>query len=280
LVKNRESFHWLQRLATRTLARYDSPSEYLCIEPTMNHPLCSEIRISAERGFARFGAKVFAISKINSIKVRTCRLHRLPVLVFAACAAAIFACGSQSARAAEPSFTPGWGKRGSPQAFAMLATYARCVVHSERGPTAKFLVANYPSKDRDAKAYDLISGAGMCIDRDLMLDFQFMRGALIEALYEADILHHSGKPLVALGTSAATKDDVPPPTELARCIVRRKPEKSAEVLRTAIASAQQAQAFAALEPDLVQCARETSSRPTFPELLRFQIAEELYRRAI
>jgi hypothetical protein len=162
----------------------------------------------------------------------------------------------------------------------MLATYARCVVHSERGLTAKFLGSNYPSKDRDAKTYDLISGAGLCVDRDLMLDFQFMRGALIEALYAADILHHSGKPLVALGTSAATKDDIPPPTELARCIVRRKPEKSAEVLRTTIASAQQAQAFAALQPDLGQCARETSSRPTFPELLRFQIAEELYRQAI
>jgi hypothetical protein len=95
-----------------------------------------------------------------------------------------------------------WGKQGTPQAFTRLAMYARCVVHSERRPTAKFLASNYPSKDGHAKAYDLISAASMCIDRYLKLDFQFMRGALIEALYADDIINHSGKPLVALGTSA------------------------------------------------------------------------------
>lgn len=198
--------------------------------------------------------------------------------VFIACAAAIFAAASQSGQA-EPTYTPGWGKQGTPQAFAMLANYAKCVVHSERGLTAKFLASNYPSKDRDLKIDDLISGAGMCVDRDLSLDFQFLRGALIEALYQEDILFHYGKRLLPLGTSAADKQSVGPPAELARCIVSRQPEKSAEVLRTTIASAQQTQAIAALEPNLGQCARETSSRPTFPELLRFEIAEELYREA-
>ena len=193
-------------------------------------------------------------------------------------AATIFAFGLQPAHA-EPSFTPGWGKQGSPEALVILSKYASCVVHSERGLTAQFLASNYPSKDRNKKVYELLSGAGMCVDRDLKLDFQFMRGALIEALYAQDILNHSGKPLVALGTSTADKEGVPPPIELARCIVRRDPEKSAEVLRTAIASKRQAQALEALEPDLGQCARETGSRPTFAELLRFQIAEELYRKA-
>lgn len=231
---------------------------------------------------ARFRFGAFTPSPVGDhhqrfIRPRIGRPYRFPAPLSAAFVA-ILAAISQPVHA-EPSFTPGWGKQGSPQAFAMLTTYAKCVVHTERGLTAKFLAFNFPSKDRSRKAYDLVSGAGLCYDHDLKLDFQFMRGALIEALYTADILNHSGKPLLALGTSAADKNDVPPPTELARCIVRRRPDQSAAVLKAPIASPQQAQAIAALEPDLGECARETGTRPTFAELLRYQIAEELYRQA-
>ncbi len=220
----------------------------------------------------------FSDNKPNSAHVRMGRPYRLLTFLLVAWGAVVFATGSQPAEA-EPSYTPAWGKPGSPEAFSILSTYARCVVHTERGLTAKFLASNYPSKDGTRKAYELVGGAGLCIDRYFKADFQFMRGALIEALYAEDVIKRSGKPLVTLGSSAADKDGPVPPTELAKCVVRRRPDISAEVLRTTIASTQQAQAIAALEPDLDQCARETSSPPTFPEFLRFQIAEELYRLA-
>ena len=100
--------------------------------------------------------------------------------------------------------------------------YAACAVHLERGITAKFLTVSYPSKDRNGQIQDLIVGSSLCIDGAVVkLDFDYLRGALIEALYDEDILKSSGKPKIKLGTS--TPDKATASSALAHCIVNRQP---------------------------------------------------------
>lgn len=172
-----------------------------------------------------------------------------------------------------------WGAKGDPRAFSSLAFYANCVVDAERGLTVKFLAKDYTPKNREGPTEDLLVGAGLCMADipALKLTFEYLRGALIEAAYDKDVLKKSGKPFMALGASLPEKASSPP--AIAHCIVDRRPSEAAALLNTVISSDGQARAIRQLEPDLDECVRSTNSKSVFPEILRFQIAEELYRRA-
>lgn len=170
-----------------------------------------------------------------------------------------------------------FGRKGDAKAFTNLMRYAACAAHLERGVAAKFLAVSYPSKDRDGQVQDLIVGSGLCAEGPVKLEFDYLRGALIEAFYDEDILRRSGKPMIKLGTSAPNKTSSP--STLAHCVVNRRPGAAAELLKTKISFPEQGKAVAQLQPDVDQCVRETKEGISFPELLRFQIAEELYRRA-
>jgi hypothetical protein len=177
------------------------------------------------------------------------------------------------------SFPFDWGAAGDPKAYGTLMNYAKCIVHVQRGQTSKFLKIDFKFGNRLGFVEDLVEGTGLCAADLIALrgDFDYFRGALIEALYDEDILGKLGKPLIVLGTSVPEKASFPSP--LARCIVGRRPQESAALLRTKVASADQGRAFVLLKPDIDECAKQTKSTASSAELIRFQIAEELYRRA-
>jgi hypothetical protein len=173
-----------------------------------------------------------------------------------------------------------WGATGDPKAFVSLLFYARCAVDAERGLAAKFLRVDYTPKNWSGPSEDLVAGAGLCASdvAALKLTFPYLRGALIEALYDEDVLKDSGKQLIPLGGLAPGTAGAPP--MLGDCVVNRKPVQGAAMLKTNIASADEAKVIAALRPTIDQCARERNVKSVYPEMLRFQIAEELYRRQL
>jgi hypothetical protein len=170
------------------------------------------------------------------------------------------------------------GPQGSPQAFASLLSYATCVMKHERKATLRFLAEDFPSAKSREIAQQLASDTRFCLKDTALLKLNpgYLRGALIEAAYQQDFGGGAAAVPVRIGSAANVEKEFAP--ALAECLVQRRGAAVAELLSTRIASTQQAQAFAKLEPDLSNCARQAKVAKYFPELLRFQVAEVLYRQ--
>lgn len=167
--------------------------------------------------------------------------------------------------------------KGAPRAFRSLQGFADCIAKKAPEQTSKFLAMNYPGKDADTEARKLATDNEACADTYfLTFTTEYMRGALIEAAYHA--LQGGATPPAKISLGASGMGDMGQPPTIAGCVVGRQPQLSAELLSTRIASPDQERVFHTLQPDVDQCARAAGVKKVQPELLRYQIAEALYRR--
>jgi hypothetical protein len=108
----------------------------------------------------------------------------------------------------------------------------------------------------------------------LKTDTAFLRGALIQAAYN-DLL----KGGVPFHLGAPDPAPMAQPLSFARCVVDRRSDEAKQLVSTIIASRQETAGLKRLQPDLNNCAIKSGVRTIYPQLFRYQVAEELYRRA-
>lgn len=169
------------------------------------------------------------------------------------------------------------GPAGSSKAFVNLATYAQCVIKHERKAVLAFLSLDYPSADWRERGQQLASETTFCLRNTALLSLNpsYMRGALIEAAYHHDRTAGKTSRPATLGSALVIDPKFTP--ALAECLVQKRRDSVDRLLSTPIASPAQRDAFLGLEPDLGTCARQVKVTTYNPEILRFQIAEHLYR---
>ena len=167
--------------------------------------------------------------------------------------------------------TRSYWEKPSAQTYVAIGKFADCIL-LYRFADAKTLLelpVDSPRTEGFGKAL-ATSSSGCLTNPGLGLRSQVFRWSLIEALYRRDVLKRGRPPSVALGGDAGSIDR-------AKCVVGRDPVGADAILRTSPGSRQQFAAIAALAPIASACGL---ARPTsLPEsqVMRFQIAEAMYR---
>jgi hypothetical protein len=171
------------------------------------------------------------------------------------------------------------GRKGSAKAFRNLDDFAACVVKHGNADTATFLGSDFPPKHMDSGGMFLANKYDNCLRGTFLLSMHppYLRGALIEAEYHRLSSGTASERPIALGRVTGADEELP--SALAECLVRAQPEASKRLLDTQPASPEQNAAFNAYGADFTTCARASGVTTAPPQLLRYQIAEALYRRA-
>jgi hypothetical protein len=170
------------------------------------------------------------------------------------------------------------GRKGSQKAFANLDDFANCVVKRGDADVSTYLAADFPPKHMDSGGMFLADKYDSCLRGTFLLSINppYFRGALIEAKYhrlEADSGNESPTTLGHVNGAEATL-----PAALAECLVRSQPETAKRLLDTRPGSAEQTAAFVSFGADLFTCSNASGVSSAPPQLLRYQIAEGLYRK--
>ena len=170
------------------------------------------------------------------------------------------------------------GRKGSRKAFKNLDDFATCVVKRGNADVSIFLAADFPPKHMDSGGIFLADKYDSCLRGTFLLSIHppYLRGALIEAEYHRLAGGSADQHPITLGHVGATEVDLPP--ALAECLARSQPEVAKHLLETRAGSAEQAAAFAAFGPAFTTCARAAGVNQAAPQLLRYQIAEAMYRK--
>jgi hypothetical protein len=170
------------------------------------------------------------------------------------------------------------GRKGSQRAFKNLDEFATCVVKRGNADVSIFLAADFPPKHMDSGGIFLANKYDSCLRGTFLMSIHppYLRGALIEAEFHRLAAGSRDAHPIALGHVGATEVDLPP--ALAECLVRAQPEVAKRLLETRAGSPEQGAAFAAFDPAFTTCARAAGVNQTAPQLLRYQIAEAMYRK--
>ena len=167
--------------------------------------------------------------------------------------------------------------KSSPKAFVGLQRFASCALKYGRSSIGRYLAMPFPSPEGQTAATEVMEDYSICLDTEAFRGrVEYVRGAFIEAAYQS----HLGTP----GALKIALGEVDPDhhygryLRLAQCVLDRSAEGAAMVLRTRPASNEQASAFKAIDPVVQTCAKAQQLQPTATQLLRFAIAEALYRR--
>jgi hypothetical protein len=152
-----------------------------------------------------------------------------------------------------------------------IRAFAQCIAN-ERLPDVKAFLALPDNSPRIRElGTSLAMGSGSeCSPYVFMTTHASqLRYALIEVLYNRDF-RGSGSPSAVLGDDAGVID-------VAKCIVKAAPSEADQLIATAPASKQQKAAFKELASYAQTCGVELPVNDAGQQLLRFQIAEALYR---
>jgi hypothetical protein len=204
---------------------------------------------------------------------------KLASAVLAFCMATSTFAGPSNAAPVDPPIV-NWSemtRHGAPRAFMSLQDFAGCIAKKNPEATLEFLAIDFPSKSAEAEGRKLAGDlAEVCMPTLVMMfSAEYFRGALVEAAYHEAKLGNLGYSRARLGISGVGEQGLSP--ALGRCVVQRQPDLSEQLLATRISSPQQRKSFATLQSDIEQCVRQTRPGVLQPELLRFHIAEALYR---
>ena len=135
----------------------------------------------------------------------------------------------------------------------------------------RLLALDEGTKEFGAASQALSTKHEECLDR-LFLTFnsQLLRGALIEAFYLSALKGEAGAdPWVLLGKPRRE-------LTLASCIVRQAPDNAVRLARAKHVTQEQERVFGQLSDPIAACAAADVPEP---QMLQYQIAEILYRRA-
>lgn len=168
-------------------------------------------------------------------------------------------------------------RQGSPQAFYSMQEFANCVEKHFRPSVADYLATDFSSspEEKTIAGSKLLQHIDACYTTVyLKADAAFFRGALIQAAYndltKGGTAIHLGAPDPApMGQSIA----------LAHCVVDRRLDAAKKLVSTLIASRQESAVRESMQPDLNDCAIKAGVHTIYPQLFRYQVVEELYRRA-
>ena len=171
------------------------------------------------------------------------------------------------------------GRKGSTKAFRNLDDFAACVVKRGSADAATFLGSDFPPKHMDSGGFFLANKYDHCLRGTFLLSIQppYLRGALIEAQYHRLSDGLPGERPIALGHVTGSEEQLP--SALAECLVRAQPEASKRLLDTRAGSPEQSAVFNSYGADFATCANASRVSNAPPQLLRYQIAEALYRKA-
>jgi len=168
-------------------------------------------------------------------------------------------------------------RQGSPQAFYSMQEFANCIEKRFRPTVAEYLATSVSTSDSENSkaATKLLKQIDSCYTTFwLKTDTAFLRGALIQAAYND--LARGGSPFKLGAPQGAPMGQS---ISFAQCVVTRRPADSKQLVSTQIASRQEKSMLNKLQPDLNSCAINAGVRTIYPQLFRYQVAEELYREA-
>lgn len=156
--------------------------------------------------------------------------------------------------------------------YVGINEFSQCIVDSRPADVERVLLLPADSSEAAEAVRDLASGSPDCLTIvAVRMPERLFRGALVEALYRRDFQKkRSVKMPVRLGEESNR-------LKLAKCIVRDAFAKSDELLTTLVASPAQTKIFRDIEPTVKACSVETQQAVPYPERLRQDVAEALYR---
>jgi hypothetical protein len=158
------------------------------------------------------------------------------------------------------------------EVYQGIKDYAECAVEVRPIEVKTFLALPAGSPQAHDAAAALAESTQRCMSIIVVrMSGPAFRGPLIEALYRRDFQRAAtGKATVRLSSEDAA-------LQLAKCVTRADEQTADQLLRTPPASREQTQVFRQLAPVFEAC-RPSASPPKDAQILRYQIAEALYRQ--